>query len=644
VGSKVLVLLPSVHNKMLLRWKGPFDVIKKTGNYNYLVEMEGTQKVFHTNMLREFVQRETLFPKTVSAASLLSDSHVVAVTHDQVVDHVDDRDVVNTRAGDEHAHAVDDRDVVNTHDGVEHAHAGNNNTVECVPGDVVFDVRHDDCLIASVAVVDDDDGIEDGTSPVIIGTVPSIQSETIKDVVFDKQLSPSRKEDALRVFEKHSSILTDLPGDTSLVEHEIRLNTDKPVCLRPYPLPFGKEGVIEEEVNKMMNMGVIEPSTSPYSSPVVLVKKKDGSVRFCIDFRRLNQATQFDAEPIPDPEALFVQLADKNWFTKVDLAKGYWQIRVAETDRPKTAFKTPSGLYQFVRMPFGLSTAPSTFARMMRKLNLQRFSTISFFDDALVTSVHWDEHLVHLDGLLSELEKHGLTARPSKIECGFTEVEFLGHMVGKGKMAPTKGKVSKILNVSEPQTKKQVRSFLGLVGFYRRYVPNYADLVAPLTALTKKNGPNKVHWSTDCQTAFDKLKQTLSSDPVVILPDFNAPFTVRTDASSTGLGGVLMQPASHGELHPVLYASRQLLPRERNYSAIERECLAVVWACGKFSRYLSGRHFVLETDHRPLTFLRQKGHTNARLLRWALALQDLTFSVSPIPGRTNHTADVLSRL
>jgi hypothetical protein len=165
-----------------------------------------------------------------------------------------------------------------------------------------------------------------------------------------------------------------------------------------------------------------------------------------------------------------------------------------------------------------------------------------------------------------------------------------------------------------------------------------------LTALTKKNGPNKVHWTTDCQTAFDKLKQTLSSDPVVILPNFNAQFTVRTDASSTGLGGVLMQPAGHGELHPVLYASRQLLPRERNYSAIERECLAVVWACGKFGRYLSGRHFVLETDHRPLTFLRQKGHTNARLLRWALALQDLSFSVVPIPGQFNYTADCLSRL
>ena len=211
-------------------------------------------------------------------------------------------------------------------------------------------------------------------------------------------------------------------------------------------------------------------------------------------------------------------------------------------------------------------------------------------------------------------------------------------------MRPASGKISKILAVAEPCTKKQVRAFLGLVGFYRRYIPNFAKLVAPLTELTRKKHPNKIQWTTDCQTAFDVLKQMLSSNPIVILPDFNLPFTVRCDASSTGLGAVLMQPVGSGVLHPVVYASRKLLDREQRYSTIERECLALVWAVDKFHRYLHGRHFFIETDHRPLTFLTKTGHTNARLLRWALILQDYSFSVLPIVGTSNALADVLSRL
>ena len=397
-------------------------------------------------------------------------------------------------------------------------------------------------------------------------------------------------------------------------------------------------------MEKMLNMGVIEPSSSPFSSPVVLVRKKDNSVRFCIDFRALNKITVFDAEPVPDVEQLFATLQGKKVFTKIDLTKGYWQIRMAESDREKTAFQTPQGLYQFVRMPFGMVTAPSTFARMMRKLQLEKFGAVSFFDDILVASECWDEHLQNLDLVLTKLGQHGLTVRPSKVEAGFREIEFLGHTVGGGNMKPVKGKVSKILNLSVPKTKKQVRALVGLISYYRRYVPNFAHIVAPLADLTKKNQPSKVLWTDECQKAFDKIKSILSSEPVIALPDFGKQFVLRTDASSRGLGAALLQIGSDGEMHPVLYASRKMLDRETRYSTVERECLAIVWGIDKFNRYLVGREFAIETDHRPLTFLQKSKTTNGRLMRWALALQEYRFSILPISGVSNCEADVLSRL
>jgi len=319
-------------------------------------------------------------------------------------------------------------------------------------------------------------------------------------------------------------------------------------------------------------------------------------------------------------------------------------VPLAPSDRMKTAFQTPTGLFQFTKMPFGLATAPSTFARMMRQLKLEECGSVSFFDDILVASTDWQIHLSSLDKMLSRLAQFGLTVRPSKVQAGFQEIEFLGHMIGKGKMRPVDKKVSKILNLEIPKTKKQVRAVIGLAGYYRRYIPRFSELMVPLTELTKKNMPTKVKWTSDCQRAFETIKAILSDQPVVALPDFTRSFTVRTDASSTGIAGVLMQPDDQGHMHPVMYASRKMLDRETRYSAIERECLAIVWAIDKYSRYLFGRHFFIETDHRPLTYLQRSKTSNSRLMRWALALQEFQFSVIPISGVDNVEADILSRL
>jgi hypothetical protein len=500
-------------------------------------------------------------------------------------------------------------------------------------------------VIASLGVITGASACDDtDVQKVKLQPVPTAQIESVDDVVYNPDLSMQAKQELQAVFHKHQGKMTDLPGSCDLLEHSVKIPDGAVVNVKQYPLPFESQKVIEQEVKKMIELDVIEPSISPFSSPIVLVKKKDGSTRFCIDFRHLNKITEFDAEPIPDPEVLFTSLQGKQHFTKIDLAKGYWQIPMSESDRAKTAFRTPQGLYQFKKMPFGMSTAPSTFARMMKMMNLDRFNAVHFFDDVLVATEDWVTHLRSLDGLLDELGKHGLTVRPSKVEAGFTSIEFLGHVVGEDCMRPVPGKVSKILNVAVPTTKKQVRSLVGLISFYRRYVPNFASVVAPLVALTKKDQPTKVRWSEECQNSFDRVKQILSSGPVVKLPDFSKPFTLRSDASSTGIGAVLMQAGDDGVLHPVLYASRKLQDRETRYSTVERECLALVWSVDKFHRYLFGTHFFVETDHRPLTYLKQSKTPNGRLLRWALSLQEYSFTVIPISGVSNLEADLLSRL
>jgi hypothetical protein len=563
VNDEVLVLLPTDHSKLLLKWKGPFKVVKKQGVCDYVIQLAaGKTKTFHINMLKKY-ERRTPVTKVDQAS--------VAV------------------------------------------------------------------LLSSITEPDED------IQSVDVRVVPTVQTETVANVQYNPDLSNQKLQEIKSVIGAHSKIMTDLPGTVHTIEHTIR-NGDVVVNQRQYPLPFESEKVISDEVQKMLEMDIIEPSNSPYSSPVVLVKKPDNSVRFCIDFRGLNGVTLFDSEPIPDQESLFISLKDKEYFTKIDLAKGYWQVPLSEQDKPKTAFRTPQGLFQFTKMPFGLATAPSTFARMMRQLKLEELGCISFFDDILVASQDWQSHLTSLDKLLTRLEQFGLTVRPSKVQAGFQEIEFLGHMIGKGRMRPVDKKVTKILKVNTPKTKKQVRALIGLAGYYRRYIPKFSEMTAPLTELTKKNKPAKVKWTDECEASFVKIKDILSNKPVVALPDFSRPFTVRTDASSTGIAGVLMQPDDQGLMHPVLYASRKLLDRETRYSAIERECLAIVWSVDKFSRYLTGRHFCIETDHRPLTYLQSSKTSNSRLMRWALALQEFQFSVLPISGNENVEADVLSRL
>ena len=288
--------------------------------------------------------------------------------------------------------------------------------------------------------------------------------------------------------------------------------------------------------------------------------------------------------------------------------------------------------------------APATFVRMMNKVleGCGEFAD-SFIDDIGVYSNTWEDHMKHLRTVCRRLREANLSARPSKCSLGQSKVAFLAHMVGQGKVSPTQDKVKAILSYPRPQTKKQVRSFLGTVGFYRKFIPNFSQRASVLTDLTKKGLPTKVKWEQIHQRSFDDLRSVLTQTPVLRSPDFQKTFFLRTDACDTGVGAVLEQEFEDGR-HPILYLSKKLGQAEKNYAVIEKECYAIVWAIESLRVYLEGRSFVVETDHAPLQWLNRMKSTNQRLLRWSLTLQEFRFDISHVAGRENVIADVLSRL
>ena len=381
---------------------------------------------------------------------------------------------------------------------------------------------------------------------------------------------------------------------------------------------------------------------SEWAFPIVLVRKKDGSIRMCVDYRRLNSVSREDAYPMPRIDDLIDRLGKAKFITTLDLTRGYWQMPVAAEDQHKTAYATPFGLFQFRVMPFGLNGAPASFQRMMDRVvdDLQDFAA-AYLDDLIIYSNTWEDHLKHVRVILQRLREAGLTVKPTKCQFGMERCVYLGHVVGGGTVQPEASKVETVRQFQVPETKKQVRAFLGLTGYYRKFIPNYARIAASLTDLTRKSASNNVCWNASCDEAFKELKQILCTSPVLRNPDFSQPFILQTDASDRGVGAVLSQRDENGEEHPIGYFSKKLLSREERYSTVEKECLAIKLAIQAFRVYLLGRKFTVQTDHRSLEWLHRLKENNARLTRWSLALQPYNFVVE---HRKNGNADALSRV
>ena len=459
-----------------------------------------------------------------------------------------------------------------------------------------------------------------------------------------EQLQESQKEELSELLLKFKLGFGVQPGYTDLAEHKIEAGDAKPVRLPPYRLPQAYQEMVRKELTEMLECGIIEPSTSSWASPIVPVKKKDNTIRLCVDYRRLNSVSTMDAYPMPRVDDMIDQIGGAKFISTLDLTKGYWQVPVAEKDREKTAFSTPFGLFQFTRMPFGLQGAPATFQRMVDRLlnGLGDFAN-AYIDDVIIYSKTWKEHLNHLEIVLDRLVQAGLKAKPTKCQLGMAECVYLGHVIGGGKVQPERAKIQAISDFTPPTTKKGVRSFLGITGYYRKFIPHYATIATPLTDLTRKSQPNKVVWTPDCAESFQKLKNALCSVPILQSPNFDEKFILQTDASDRGIGAVLSQLDEDGMDHPVSYFSRKLLPREEKYATIEKECLAIKLGIHAFRTYLTGRYFSIQTDHRALEWLDRIKDSNARLTRWSLFLQSYNFHIEYRPGKRNANADALSR-
>ena len=398
------------------------------------------------------------------------------------------------------------------------------------------------------------------------------------------------------------------------------------------------------QVQQMLASDVIQPSNSPWASPVVMVKKKDSSLRFCVDFHQLNAATVKDAHPLPRIDDLLDALHGARWFSTLDPRSGYWQVPIMVRDKEKTAFCTSSGqLYEFNQVTFGLCNAPATFSRLMdRVLSGLHWKTCLFYlDDIIVFSSAWEEHLARLRQVFKRLRHADLKLGAEKCTFAAKEVSYLGHRVTEESLLPDPALLVAIREIPPPKTATEVRSFLGLAGYYRRYVKNLATIAGPLHALTRKDAV--FHWSADCQEAFDHLKTLLTTSPITAFPDFSQLFRLYTDTSTAGLGAILAQ-VCEGKERIICCALRSLNQAEKAYPDTKLECLIIVWAVAKFRPYLMAMPFEVYTDHYALQWLKVMWTGSALLHRWSAALEEYDFTVKHRPGKARTHVDGLSWL
>ncbi|UYV72285.1 K02A2.6-like, partial [Cordylochernes scorpioides] len=431
-------------------------------------------------------------------------------------------------------------------------------------------------------------------------------------------------------------------GRTNVTQHRIDTGGATPVKQLPRRLPMTRRDEVAKLIEEMAEQDVIEPSSSPWASPVVLVKKKDGSTRFCVDYRRLNDLTKKDSYPLPRIDATLDTLSGSQWFSTLDLKIGYWQVSIHPEDREKTAFTTGNGLWQFKVMPFGLCNAPATFERLMETVlqGIPLETCLVYLDDIIVMGKSFEEHLINLERVLQKIRVARLKLNPRKCKPFKEKVRYLGHVISRQGIQTDPDRTETVRQWPVPRDVHQLRSFLGLCSYYRRFVPGFSNIARPLHRLTESGRP--FSWTIDCERAMDKLKQALSSPPMLAYPDPGEPFILDTDASNTGIGAVLSQ-TQDGVERVIAYFSKTLSKPERNYCVTRRELLAIVKSIEHFHHYLYGQKFLLRTDHAALRWLLNFKSPEGQLARWIQRLQEYDMEIQHRKGKSHGNADALSR-
>ena len=478
------------------------------------------------------------------------------------------------------------------------------------------------------------------------GALDDIMSQLDLDLT---ALSETGKAALRRLVAQYSDVFSHGDGDigkTQILQHHIETGQAPPVRQRPRRIPVKLREEVERQKEKMLKEGVIEESSSPWCSPIVLAKKKDGSFRFCVDLRAVNAVTQSLPIPLPRVDESLDSLAGAKLFSTLDMASGYWQVNLAEKDREKTAFSTGKGLHQFRAMPFGLKNAGATFQRLMELVlaGLDTKSCLVYIDDIIVFGDTEQAHLRNIEEVFQRIRAAGMKLKPKKCCLAREEVVFLGHKIGKEGVLPDPANVEKVQKWPKPQKSDELKSFLGLAGYYSRFIPNYSDLVRPLREAAETKG--RVEWTTERSESFEAVKLKLTSPPILALPTCKGEFKLATDASNTAVGAVLTEVVG-GEERVVAYASKVLSKSERRWPAYDKELWAIVWAIRHFRQYLTATKFIVYTDHKPLlnipSSINVDGDATGRRGRWAIELSTYDVVVQYRKGSENNNADALSR-
>ena len=579
-GDRVLVLFPVAGNPLQAKYTGPYKVVKKISDTNYLVKTPDRRKetqVCHINMLKAYHEKPK--PELVT---------------------------LNNRLGLESP----------TH------------SKDCV-GQVT---EKEEDTESEVRLGNDQQPIKLQNSQILndLGTklshLPLVQRKELAEVIT-----------------QYREVFRDVPSKTNLIEHDVDVGDSAPIKQHPYRVSPMKKELLDKEVQYMLKNDIIEESQSNWSSPCILVPKHDGGFRFCTDFRKVNDKTKSDSFPIPRIADCIDQIGNAKFVSTFDMLKGYWQVPLTQRAREISAFVTPSGLYQYKVMPFGMKNAPATFQRMVNKLVRDIDGCEGYIDDVVIFSDNWSDHIRQIERFFQIMREAKLTINLMKSEFGRATVKYLGHIVGQGQVRPLDAKIQTIVKYPIPTSRKELARFLGMAGYYRNFCLNFSEIAAPLTNLLSKKV--KFVWTDDCQMAFDKVKLLLQKSPVLKSPDYEKPFKLIIDSSDVGTGSVLVQEASDGLDHPVSYFSKKFLKYQKNYSVVEKETLGLVLALEHFDVYLGSAPFKIKvyTDHNPLTFLKTMKNKNQRLVRWSLALQEYNLEIQHIPGSENVVADALSR-
>jgi hypothetical protein len=442
------------------------------------------------------------------------------------------------------------------------------------------------------------------------------------------------------VYEYPDVFPDDLPGmpPDRDIEFIIELQPGTaPISKRPYRMPPNELAELKIQLQDLLDKGFIRPSASPWGCPALFVKKKDNSLRLCVDYRPLNAVTIKNKYPLPHIDILFDQLAGAKVFSKIDLRSGYHQIKIRPSDIPKTAFSSQYGLYKYLVMSFGLTNAPAYFMYLMNSVFMQELNkyVVVFIDDILIYSKNPEDHAKHLHVILQRLRDHHLYAKFSKCEFWLDIVKFLGHTISRDGISVDPSKVQEVMDWKPPTSVHQIRSFLGLAGYYHRFTPDFSRIAKPMTELLKKGV--KFSWDQKCEDAFHTLRDHLTTAPVLAQPDVSKPFDIYCDASGTGLGCVLMQ-----DNRVIAYASRALRVYEHNYPTHDLELVAVIHALKIWRHHLMGTKCHIYTDHKSLKYIFTQADLNMRQRRWLELIKDYDLEVHYHPGKANVVADALS--